>query len=104
MGLEIRFDDGTKDSEDWIFDLASSGGWSRVIEWVETLPADIVPQLVELAIDGYTHDTFALRDQIEWAASNYMPSDDVLATLGNLIENIGDGDENESAYVLAANA
>lgn len=100
MGYEIRFDDGTPESKDWVFVLGSATDLEAIRRWVKDyLPTDECPRLHELADTLTTTNTMELGAELEAAREIKPPPAWLLPIIDNLIDRIGTGDEDETAVI-----
>jgi hypothetical protein len=96
----MHFDDGTPESEDWVFDFGSATALEEIRVWVKAkLPADECPRLHELVDTLATKNTMELGAELEVALDVVPPPSQVLPILANLLDKIGVGDEDETVTI-----
>lgn len=66
--------------------FASLQGWKELTDWVDGLDADMYGEVAHVAEHGFVNDLVALSEQLRNAVVDDPPSEDVTATINELID------------------
>lgn len=66
--------------------FSSNQGWNELTEWADDLDEEIYGEVVHVAEHGFTNNGGDLSEQLVAAMVDDPPSDDVRATVDELIE------------------
>jgi hypothetical protein len=66
--------------------FSSNQGWKELSEWAAGLDADMFGDVTHVTEHGFTNDAVTLSQQLESAMVDDPPSDDVRATVDELVD------------------
>lgn len=98
MSYEMRLDDGSEESKDWVWFFGSAGAVSAFTDWIKTLPEQFV-KLHEFARELRVKNTMDFDVDLSIAAEAFPPPDGVLAMIEEMRKHIDEGDEDETLIV-----